>query len=164
MSRIQDIGQGIGKDGVALLVFASRGLRFAAETRRIHGIADIDPGRDARVPALADLLGLTYAPGMIRTSEPRERLLRFRRSAQARSTTGNVRIEEPIALCRRPCGALYPLPALVATLSTLPCVRGLVRLSAADADGFGLLLDLRRLPEDDRIATRTQSVAARAST
>jgi hypothetical protein len=163
MSWIRDIGEGSGEDGIALLIFVSRGLRFAVETRRIHGIADVDPRRDARVPALADLLGSTCATGMAGASGARERLLRFGRAAHVGAMTRTVRVEEPIALCRPALGALYPLPALVAALSTLPCVRGLVRLSAADTDGLCLLLDLQRLPEGDRIARRTPSAAAQAS-
>uniref|UniRef100_UPI0035945DA1 hypothetical protein n=1 Tax=Thiocapsa sp. TaxID=2024551 RepID=UPI0035945DA1 len=90
----------------------------------------------------------------------RERLLRVRRDAGHRTATFDVRVEEPVALCRTPIGAVHPLPALMAALSALPCVRGVVRLSIGDADDLAILLDPRRLPQEDRDDAKGQGAAA----
>lgn len=141
--------------GIALLIFSVGALRFAVESSHIRSIADPDRSRDTTAPTLAHLLGLTHPRGSglgtLRTTGSRERLLRVSQAAGQRAATLDVRVEEPVALCRAPIGALYPLPALMAALSALACVRGVVRLSPADSDDLAILLDPRRLPQEDRI-------------
>ncbi len=151
-------------DVIALLIFSIGALRFAVESIHVRSIADADPSRDTTAPALADLLALTPARasafGPPRTAGSRERLLRVSQDAGHRTATFDVRVEEPVALCRTPIGALYPLPALMAALSALSCVRGVVRLSPADPDDLAILLDPRRLPQQDRADATGRGAAA----
>jgi hypothetical protein len=151
MERTREIVQ--EDNGIALLSFSVGTLRFAVEAIHIRSISDPDRSRETTAPALADLLGPTPARasalGPLRTGGSRERTATF-----------DVRVEEPVALCRTPIGALYPLPALMAALSALPCVRGVVRLSIGDADDLAILLDPRRLPQEDRVDAQGQAAAA----
>jgi hypothetical protein len=162
MEQTREIGQ--ADSDIALLSFSVGALRFAVEAIHIRSISDPDRSRETTAPALADLLGRTPAPvsalGPLRTAGSRERLLRVSRAAGHRTATFDVRVEEPVALCRTPIGALYPLPALMAALSTLSCVRGVVRLSPADPDDLAILLDPRRLPQGDRVDATGQGAAA----
>ncbi|CRI64148.1 hypothetical protein THIOKS11760005 [Thiocapsa sp. KS1] len=162
MERTREIVQ--EDNGIALLSFSVGTLRFAVEAIHIRSIPDPDRSRETTAPALADLLGPTPARasalGPLRTGGSRERLLRVNRAAGQRTATFDVRVEEPVALCRTPIGALYPLPALMAALSALPCVRGVVRLSIGDADDLAILLDPRRLPQEDRVDAQGQAAAA----
>ncbi|UHD14811.1 hypothetical protein [Thiocapsa bogorovii] len=140
--------------GIDLVVFSVGALRFAVASERIRGIADLAETPDIRAPALADLLGLARGPdpASAHTDGTRERLLRFRHTSQGGASDGaqttDVRIEEPVSLRRAPAEAIHPLPALMETLSALPCVRGLVALSATNASDLAILLDPLRLPRD----------------
>ncbi|QVL48083.1 MAG: hypothetical protein KFB96_20930 [Thiocapsa sp.] len=143
-----------GGDGeIDLVVFSLGALRFAVLAEGIRGIADPAETPNTQAPALADLLGLARASSAVsaHTQESRERVLRFRHTAQAGASDGTqtpgVRIEEPISLWRAPVDAIHPLPALMEVLSELPCVRGLVTLSTTNADDLAILLDPRRLRE-----------------
>jgi hypothetical protein len=161
---MHETAQADSDSGIALLIFSVGALRFAVESIHVRSIADPDRSRDTTAPALADLLGLAPARasalGLLRTAGSRERLLRVNQAAGHRTATLDVRVEEPVALCRPPIGALYPLPALMAALSAMPCVRGVVRLSPGDADDLAILIDPRRLPKENRIDATGRGAAA----
>ncbi|SDW83246.1 hypothetical protein [Thiocapsa roseopersicina] len=142
-------GEG-GDGGIDLVVFGVGALRFAVVSKLIRSIADPADTPETQAPALADLLGLARpsCPVSARTHGSRERLVRFRHTLRDGAQDSGMRIEEPVSLRRVPIDAIHPLPALVEALSALPCVRGLVALSAPNAEDFAILLDPRRLPED----------------
>ncbi|WP_296805523.1 hypothetical protein [Thiocapsa sp.] len=152
MERRHERRDECGDGGIELVVFHVGALRFAVVSENIRGIADPAETPDAPAPALADLLGLVGASAIVSadTHGSRERLLRFRHTAQDGASDGaqrpGVRIEEPVSLRRAPVDAIHPLPALLEALSELPCVRGLVTLSATNADDLAILIDPRRLP------------------
>jgi hypothetical protein len=142
-------GEG-GDGGIDLVVFSVGALRFAVVSELIRSVADLAETPDTQAPALADLLGLARPSGPVsaRMHGSRERLVRFRHTLRDGAQDSGMRIEEPVSLRRVPIDAIHPLPALLEALSALPCVRGLVALSAPSSEDFAILLDPRRLPED----------------
>ena len=142
---------------IDMVTFRLGGQRFVVDARQIQGIGE---STDPRMPALARLIGLPLP-----SARARERALHLRHASAPETDRPDiprcVRVEEPVSLQTIPIDALFPLPRLITRLSTLPCVRGLVRLPDSTGPGFSVLLDLRRLPAPETVPSGDAEPAAR---